>query len=280
MKRIVKLFIAVVFISFIARDASAVVSEGQHIKDALSGVGAGGLVVVDLDSTIMRPAQMLGSDAWYHHEVAGEIAKGLGKDDARGKVYAKWRLVQRASGVRPVEGDTAEVLRSLQDKGVVVMALTSRPDEISDATIRQLSSIDVDFQRKPIFGKDRDFGNDVGNYIHGILFTGKWTRDEKYPTLDKGKALVGLLKKLKMSPDAVTFMDDRKDHVENVDNALAAEGIKCRCIRYGAADSQYKDYKPEVADLEWELFGKVLSDESAATILSARKRGAGSRAPR
>jgi len=72
---------------------------------------------------------------------------------------------------------------------------------------------------------------------------------------------------VKYTPQNVTFVDDRKNNVESVDKALATRGLDCMCVRYGAADHQYKTFNPVVADTQMKYLDRPIPDSAARAIV-------------
>lgn len=244
--------------------------EEKSINKALGSVDNETLVVFDLDSTVLEPAQTLGSDPWFYISLDDFVAKGMDKKEAAEFMLRKWVPLQRATEVKPVEKNTAEAIASLQKSGIKVVALTARSYDLAELTVKQLASIGVDFTKSTISGKDFDqkIAGDKVEFFHGIIFCGG-----DLETFYKGGAKAGkgiilneILAKLKLSFNKITFLDDRKKNVDAVDKALADKGIDCNCIRYGAAEDGYKNYNPKLAETEMKFFGKILSDEAAKKI--------------
>lgn len=260
-----KSFIAVILLAAVTTpSAQAKILEISKMSKVVQNVNNETLFVLDLDSVVMDVTQMLGSDAWCYTSIDKYIKAGMDKNEAKKKVYTLWEEVQKVSHVEPVEKDTPKLIRSLQDKGIKIIALTSRPPGVIDTTIRQLESIGVDFTRQPIYKKDLNLVHNAIKYYKGIIFKGEFLGS-------KGDALNLFLDKIKYHPKKVVFVDDRKDNVESVDKALDLRGIDCSCVRFGANDDSYKRYNPAIADIEAEFFGKVLTDGAAKSILKSRR---------
>lgn len=247
--------------------ANGTIVEENKMADALAGLDTDTLVIFDIDSTILEPAQTLGSDAWYYTTIDRLISEGMDKEEAQKKILNQWMEVQKITDVIAVEANTPELIRQLQDKEIKIAVLTARPFKLIDVTIKQLNSIGVDFSRSPLSAKKIDVKSPGGKakYRNGIIFCGG-------PKSDKGLILNEVLRKVKLVPNRVVFVDDRKNNVEAVDRALALNGIECKCVRYGAADRAYREYNRSVADIEMNFFNKVLSDDAAKAILTSQNK--------
>lgn len=244
----------------------ATVTEKAKMAKALAGVDQSTVVIFDIDSTILRTNQTLGSDLWFHYNFDRLAAEGVDEKKAEGELLSQWILLQKITGVKPVEDSTPKLIKDMQDKNIKVMALTARPLELVDTTISQLKSIGVDLSRNPPSRKNFVVGHGLKaeRYYNGILFCGGLKKD-------KGTILNEFFEKIKFEPTTVVFVDDRRNNVESVDKALATKGLDCRCIRYSAVDPMIKSFNQEIAEVQMEFFGKLLSDEAARAILKSRK---------
>lgn len=218
------------------------------------------LVVFDLDNTLIEPVQTLGSDQWYYHLVAQLQAQGRDETQAHAEANAIWNRVQLATAVRPVEADTPDRVARLQARGLRVMALTARTQDVSSLTARQLESVGYTLA-KSAFGRDElVLDADAGEiYREGVLYVGEHA--------SKGQALLAFLAKVGVTPARVVFVDDKEKHARSVDATLTAAGIPVVAIRYGAADARVRAFDPAVADLQYKAWSRLLSDEEARELL-------------
>ena len=206
-------FTTLVFVCF---GAQAEVHEIKSMKEILSFVDAGTLLVFDIDSTVLNPF---------------------------------------ALPLAPVEAETPELIRGFQKLGARSMAMTARPFSAVGITETQLTSIDVHFSEKPVFPSEhvgigkaiipcnedlRDVklppppARDIilFKYKNGIAYTGD---------KNKGRAMVALLKDLDFKPTKIVFVDDKSKNTNNVNLALEAlesGKIEHHEFRYGAMDGQ------------------------------------------
>lgn len=264
-----KLRVSIVILLFtliFAPLARAAIIEEAKMAEAISYADKDTLLIFDLDNTIMEPAQMLGSVQWYYYLIKKYIDQGMEKKEAADKVTSTWIRIQEVTQMQPVESATPSLIKKAQEGGIKAMALTARPTTLAKTTIKQLQSIGVDFTRQPACKKDLSSSprhKDSG-YIGGVLFAGLEN--------DKGDVLNEFLKDIKYKPTEVVFIDDDQKNVEAVDKALAAKGIKCSCVRYGGADQQVKAFDPNMADIELDFFGKILTDRAARAIAKSHIR--------
>lgn len=251
----------------------AEIREIKKMSQIVPEVDAETLLVFDIDNTIAKPAQSLGSDQWYEHLVAvstrENIAKGMTKEEAESKAIDSalehWEKVQRVTRASLVEAETAAIISQAQAAGTVVMALTARPISLAEATAAQLGAIGVSMKGRPPKGGEVEVKLEhPAKLVDGILFVG--------PKNNKGRALGEIIAQLGLKPKNVVFVDDKPRHVKNVDGVMKEKKIPCVAFRYGAADAIVAAFNPKLTDVEWKYFGAILSDEAAQTLLGASKR--------
>ena len=107
------------------------------------------LVVFDIDNTLLAMEQGLGSDQWYDWQ------KHLSETDQCnprnvGDRFAVQGALYFASAMRLTQEDGAGQVRSIQDLGVPVIALTSRGMDYRLQTFRELRRNDLNFSYSAI----------------------------------------------------------------------------------------------------------------------------------
>lgn len=243
--------------------ASAAVFGAVHqtdvMLDPISAVDVDSVLVVDLDNTVFESAQMLGSSQWFEHLVQSYRKSGLSEPRAYSQAIGQWMVVQNATEVRPVEKATPNFITGLQTMGINVIALTARPPESARRTLEQLGVVGIDFSRSPVFGTSLEmpFKRATALYMGGVLFADR---------LDKGGVLAAFFDRIKYKPKRIVYVDDQRKHVEAVQKAMRKVGIAFDGFRYGGADGRVKAFDPEVAELQFKYFGRILSDDAATQI--------------
>ena len=85
--------------------------------------------VQDLDNTIMKPLQMLGSDQWYGDLIKRFREEGSTQNQAIDKAIDMWTQVQRVTKMQPVEDFIPNMVSHFIQKldHLRDVALTARP---------------------------------------------------------------------------------------------------------------------------------------------------------
>ena len=102
------------------------------------------LVLLDIDDTILVPAQMVGSDEWFNQRWKKHEEEGLTKSAALEKALAEWESIRHVSKMKPVEKETPTFIQDLQKKGHKVMGLTTQGLALATRTVQQLQEHQVD----------------------------------------------------------------------------------------------------------------------------------------
>ncbi len=231
-----------------------------HMSEIKQEIDAHTLVIFDIDNTILEPVQTLGSDQWYGSLVKDNLANGLTEDAAIDVAIQLWVDVQNKTKVKAVEASTPALIEELQNSGVRVMALTSRPLNLIDATLRQLKSIGVDLSKTSGLADDLEIpALDKTKTKSGIIFVG--------PKNNKGLVLGKYIESLSVKPTKIVFSDDKQKHVTNVELALHSLNIPYIGFRYGAADAEVASFNQEITNLQLKYFLNILSNEEAEKML-------------
>ncbi len=233
---------------------SSGIRECSSIQEVVSEIQPGSLVIFDLDNTLMRPCQTLGSDEWTQYYVSKLVDTGKGEAEALEEAIGLLHAVYAVTKVQPMEETTAAVISSLQHQNIPIVAVTSRSSRVASITIRQLASIGINLSLTApsqayfplVDTKEAVFDN-------GIVFTtGK----------SKKSALLALFKQLSWMPKRIVFLDDKEQHVQDV-CSLEQQGIECVGLRYGRADEYIKKLDPYICDIELQSFLSTLPDAQA-----------------
>lgn len=250
-----------IFVLFLAQTTWGAIVEIKTMNELTKYVDNNTLLIFDLDNTVVAPNQTLGSDQWYEYNVKKYEAQGLDKNAAVDRSLVDWTRVQKITKIKPVEDITPGIILKLQNSGIKTMGLTARPEDLAEATVRQLSSIGVNLGRNPVTNIDiLDPSN--GNFLfqYGIIFLG--------PKHTKGEVLVEFMKLQNLTPKKIVFVDDKAKHVKSVEKELTKLSIPYIGLRYGAADKDVKNFSKEISEVQWNVFNGILSDERAKAILT------------
>jgi len=222
------------------------------------------LVIFDIDNTLIEPVQSVGSDQWFRHRIAHWIDQGLEQDEALEKALNDWMAVQNISKMQLVEPSAAKIIDHLQDRGFMVMGLTTRGLGMSTTTNKQLASLGIDLSRTAPTKDDVFFMNQRGVLFRGgTLFTAN---------THKGSALFKFLDQLDCTPKMILFINDKRSHIVPIEEWAAKRNIPFIGLRYGHLDEKVKNMNIEITDIQFENFGHILSDQEAREILDNRQK--------
>ncbi len=223
------------------------------------------LIIFDIDNTIMHPAQELGNDQWFRHRYK-EHTKQLRASDALQKTLNEWIAIQHVTSVRIVEEDIRDVIQDLQKKNLPLIGLTTRGYPMAHRTLEQLGSISVDLSatapnKETLYFFEPEHVQKGVVYLGGILFTSG---------THKGMTLGHYFQKIGLKPKRILFINDKLDHLEEVERYCQKEGIEFLGLRYGYLDEKVASFRPELADLQWKHFTSIPSDEEFAKKLPVK----------
>jgi hypothetical protein len=239
------------------------IRETPTIETLLSSVDQDTLVVVDIDNTLFAPVQTLGTDEWFYYYLQKLKKEGMPAQKAIEKAKDLWIAIQSSSDISTLEDKTPHVINQLQNDKFIVMAMSTRDVSYADVTLRQLISLGINMKKAaPSFNTFTVEGVDRVLFRDGVLFTSN---------NHKGKALLAFLKQLHFTPKKIVFINDKESPLKEVEEIVEPQGIKFLGLRYSKADERVKNFRPDLADIELQFFGKVLSDEAAEALVKKEK---------
>jgi hypothetical protein len=227
----------------------------EHIKPQM-------LLIFDIDNTIMETAQSIGSDQWFSYRIEENIKQGMSKEESLKIALAEWISIQNKTKVKLVEPPTAQLIEDLQKDGWQILGLTIRGIELATKTLEQLKSIGVDFKKTTPVSQEIIFKQLPGAiYRRGVLFsTGS----------SKGSLLFQFFKETGYYPKKILFVDDKENHLKDVEKYCNELEISFIGLRYGFLDEKVKKLRPELAQEQWKCFGSLISDEEAEANLKKK----------
>jgi hypothetical protein len=228
--------------------------ESNQMQDILPHVEEGTWVLIDVDNTLIESRVDLGSAQWRWHIRNKAKAAGFSKEESDAILDQFWMFVQPLIPVRPVDPKTPEILHSLQ---VPVVALTARDPEECKHTQKQLDSAKIQLENNfPALSLQTAF---PALFENGVIYCGENT---------KGEVLAAFFKATGQKPKKIIFIDDRLEQVKTVEVEVEKHGIAFVGIRFSGADAHVKAFDPDVADLQFSLLPKIVSNEEAKALLS------------
>lgn len=222
----------------------------------------GDLLVLDLDNTVFREAQWLGTDDWYTHAEHELRQRGLTHDEAEAHLHPLNFRIKSATRMRLMEEQMPAWIGELQEKRVQVIGLTARHPEFADLTIRQLRDLGIQF-RPSVFTlwNMKNLRVPGSNRPHPLFKNGvAFVRGEK-----KGYVLRAMLEAAAFRPGKVIAIDDRIHHTHSFVDALSEMKIPGVVIHYLKAEEEAA-FDPRIADMQrryFEATGILMPDELA-----------------
>ncbi len=238
------------------------ICEIYHFDEIRDYLHPGMLVVLDIDNTLLMPIQELGSDQWFHHRLDRYIQGGCSLQDALEYALSEWEGVQNLSIMTSPECETPSLIDRLQQHWTV-MGLTTRGLALATRTVHQLQSVGIHLTKHTVAEDDIPLLNPrLILYRKGILFTSG---------THKGQALLKLLDAIGYKPQSILFVNDKASHLREVEVACEAHHIPFTGLRYGFLDEKVRNFRPDIAAVQFEQFSQILSDEEAQKILNTRR---------
>jgi hypothetical protein len=211
------------------------------------------LLVVDIDNTILKMNRDLGSEQWFDWQeylLKNEPeSKQLVANSFDGLLIVQGILFDRGS-MHPPQSDLPAIVRSIQDRGVATVVLTSRGEEYRASTERELHRNGFDFATHMLSVRDAKSDTylpyDSSNPMHSGLTDADFTTagsPEPRPVSyskgimmtsgqHKGLMLATLLHRSTRKIKVVVYADNRADHVAALYALMLSKGVDATAIVY------------------------------------------------
>jgi hypothetical protein len=214
------------------------------------------LVVFDIDNTLLAMEQGLGSDQWYDWQ------KHLSESDQCnpsnvGERFAVQGALYFVSAMRLTQEDGAKQVKTIQDQGVPVIALTSRGMDYRLQTFRELRRNGLGFSYSAI-GPEGGIAEPFVPVADGRL---SLYEDGVFLTAGqhKGQMLYSLLQKtVTPLPRVIVMIDDKQKNLDAVKETFSALNIPVHAWRYTGEDKNVKAFNTEQADTQWNALEDAL----------------------
>lgn len=235
------------------------VIETQHIEDVVPLIDAETWLLVDLDNCMFQGAQALGHANWFYDELAQRMQMGMGREEAIADFYPRWAETQKFCRVKTLEPSFVPTLLTLQAQGVVIMGLTHRQPMVADLTLRQINSLNFDFQLTAPSKEEFELPSKTPVlYTKGVLFVGDYNK--KIDLFDS------FLSKIGQRPTKIVFIDDKRKNVDELE-ILANQGIDYTGVHYTAIEHVAPVYDREIANFQLKFLNQIMSNEAALLLM-------------
>lgn len=215
------------------------------------------LYAFDLDNTVFEPAGIkdfdptnklqLGSDQWfnavfYFLQTHPEVCHN--QTPIKRAVYL-YTIAHALVQVKPVERDMITLIHELVTAGIPTMALTTKSKPLKNITMRQLRTINVAFSLKILKNnQDISFVPEKKDLFPGLLSQSILFCSDSSKGFMLSKLIRILQNKKHWTPKTVICLDDKRHHLEKIEQALKKfKNIDFIGIRYGKLDQKVAQYK-------------------------------------
>jgi len=216
------------------------------------------IIVFDLDDTVFMSSTLLGTPTWFYNMVNLLWQSGAAKYEAYGVVSAIDKIVQDKTPVVAVEQATLSAIRTWQELDVTVVGITSRHQDLSNITARQLNQISLNFN-SPYFSCVENAWEEK-SFVNGVLFAGN--------SANKGLIFARFLDRIRdcgLEIDLIANADDQQRYVTEIAKVAKKNRVDFIGIIYGGAlvsrEFNFSLAKEQLIDLEHRSKISIVPDE-------------------
>lgn len=199
------------------------------------------LVILDIDNTIAQTIMLIGSDQWVAHEMEKRVKQGLSYRQAWLEIADLYVAIHHVIDLLPAEEITPALIKELQKRGIIVIAVTARLPKLAHRTIVQLKRIGIDLTHAALWHEELISDSDLNyHYKDGIIFC---------DGNDKGKVLHAVLQRIGHQPKKIIAIDDREKNLHAIKKIFESH-VEFIGIRYGHLDKKVAEFDPIQAEKE------------------------------
>jgi FMN phosphatase YigB (HAD superfamily) len=219
------------------------------------------LIAFDIDNTLLRAKYHLGCVSWGEELITQLEQKGISTHEAEQIEDIFWRTVQPHIAVDHVDAQAPRVISKIQENNILALGLTARNPDEATYTINQLDYLGINFSRShALLPCHSMVMPEIGSLFAGGVIFGSLKNK-------KADVLFHFLDMHSIYPDCIIFIDDKLRHVQDLEEACKKRNIHYVGIRFSAADEYVRAYNHKIAEFQWAMFPKIITNEQAAIML-------------
>ncbi len=171
-------------------------------------------IVFDIDDTILAAEGSLGTPPWFYTMVDAFRKKGYERSEAYALMGAIDRKVQAHSKVKLIENETLRAIQRWRQQGVVVLALTSRPELLKSVTDHQFKKLDIQFSHPTFLCVEKQWPKGRGLFSEGVIYVGPdFTKEEIFDQF------LEILHRCGENTEIIAHSDDQEKYVTEIRNS-------------------------------------------------------------
>ncbi len=233
--------------------------ETTDIAALLPYVDKNTLLIFDVDYTIFRSKNSLGSPEWARHLIKQEKNKGFNREESFKKIYPIWAKAQKFSEITLIDNRFSKLFQDARKKALSCMAITNRLPDTAEITVWQLNKFGVDFSQSII--ANLPYASSFKNqtlFYSGILFAHDFNKRGRV-FLDWYNQIIPGFNKRK-NVKRIVCVDDSLQNLISMQKAVSHLGLEFVGFYYTAGNAYKKLFKPTLVEIEKNILLKNVSD--------------------
>ncbi|MCH9634716.1 MAG: hypothetical protein S4CHLAM7_14730 [Chlamydiae bacterium] len=235
---------------------STYIFESNKIESILDFIDLETFFITDIDDTLIKAAQIIGSSHWEKHLIRRLIDQGVELDQARSRACGLWKQIQKLTNVITLEEGVFKLIQFLKKHSIPTLGLTSRDCDLIDLTFEQLKKVDLHDAFTLKHAPQTLEATYLCHFARGALFCGNNAKD---------KALKVFFEQNNLNPKKIIFIDDQKDHLYELEEMAFHAGIDYVGMQYTASSPE--NFSVEIAEIQEKHLPNIISDEDAQKLI-------------
>lgn len=217
--------------------------ETASMSEILSSADERTIFLLDLDDTLVRSPQHIGSDRWFEQHLRQLIDTGNSQDSALSIARQLYIDIREFAGSSVIESNISAMLHRAIGKGSLLVAVTARPyiPGYRDMTFQEIEKFGFPLS---ILSSSPVALTPKATLEGSVVFTGG---------SDKGQAVTALFARFQIQNRRVISVDDKVHNTLSMANAVRKLGHDVIAYRYTRMD-QVPHLSPLAAALQLRSF--------------------------
>ncbi|WP_348663861.1 DUF2608 domain-containing protein [Chlamydia vaughanii] len=261
------IFFLTIFFSLFSLEASVIrVSDVEAVNKYARD---GSLILLSLDSVVMFPKQMVGTEGWFYERLEN-LKKEAGHSDPLQTAVEEKIALTFTVDYELGHPNIAKVLAALSLSNAQVLGVSQMPIATANHLLRSASALGITFSSSPqLHNGWLPHPKTAGKPQHAmfiedqVLFTGGYTNGI---TMDE--AIITLFSQLEKRPKQIIYLDSNEERLSLVEHACKQARVSFIGMLYKPGVERHEAYNSDIANIQWQQLCQNVSNEYFQTLLS------------
>lgn len=244
----------------------AEIKEADKLSDVNGYVNSESLVFVNISDVLYAPGSTLADNQWrlYFTDRVHHLVND--KEAAEKLINRVKNQIVNDIPKKLVDAEAPTIVQSLQERQIPVLGITRKMPKapyvsnFDEVTSKHLQTLGIHLEKTMAYLSKGATLSPSYSLAYGIVFTNKQA---------EGPAVLSFIESLDKLPKAIVMVDNSKEALESVQDALKATGIRFIGLHFDCCYERAQRFDADLGTIEFLSYvneHKMLSDDDARVI--------------